>query len=322
MTDEDPAPLFVIPRAEPVEPEERDDLDPIPGPPEVKEPVDSFISEIDQIKRGVSPEVKDTIDRATCFGYGWYTDPAQFVEGDDDPGGPCLQTECDLRRFCELVYNRAGKVIEEAKEPEPEKTRTLVVRHKSRKKHGRPRIKEKIVPRGKWKGTGKYDRHPYVATGRPVDVLAAGMWEALGTPPVLPDWWMYPHSRTLQQREEAKETFKKNFGGGVVVTKRMQYHQYFLEGDHLMRYWVNAAGGGWLDLNPSLSRIILRHNSMDVEQTPESGRKTKYRFYPYRTFVGRRKHLNRLIEALADHKGIKIVSVTDEPGGEDENSQD
>jgi hypothetical protein len=284
--------------------------------------VDPFVSEIEKVKRGVSPEVKDSMERATCFGYGWYTEPAQVTADDDDPGGPCLETECDLRRLCQLVHERARQATAEQKEPEPEKTRTLVVLRKSRKKRGRPRLQTRVVPKSKWKGTGKYERHPYVSTQRPVDLIANGMWEAFGQPPALPGDWTYPPSRTIEEREQAKVYFVKQFGPGVVVIKRMQYHQYFVDGSHLMRYWVNAAGGGWLDLNPSLSRIILKHNSMDVEQTPKSGRKTKYRFYPYRTYVSRQKHLNRLIDALAEHKGTG-VTPPNEPGEEDDKgSQD
>ena len=310
----DPAPLFLVPRKEP---EEEPEVEPTPEPPKAKVSVDPFVFEIEKIKRGASPAEKDTMDRAGCFGYGWYTDLSQVTEDDDDPGGPCLETECDLRRLCQLVYQRSSEILEGQREPEPEKTRTLIVLRKSRKKRGRPRLHTKIVPKGKWKGTGKYERISYVSAGRPVDLLAHDMWEAFGCPPSLPNSWTYPPSRTLEQRELAKKNFVKEFGDGVVVTKRMQYHQYLVDGVHLMRYWVNAAGGGWLDLNPPLARIILTHNSMDIEQTSKSGR--KYRFYPYRTYVSRQRHFNRLIDALTEYEGTGVkLAKQDEPGGEDD----
>ena len=302
------SPLLIVPGIAPKKKEEL--LEPIPEPPKPKAPpVDLFITEIKKIKNTASPAERSAIEQSDCFGRGWYVDPADMVEEEIDIGGPCTILECQLRRWCELVYGRATGTADSEPPKRTPRQRLLVAKRKVR--GGRLKLTERPSKR---KYEGKYDRHPYVDVGRPVDKFGSSLWQLLGEPPELPKNWSFPLPKTGEQKEDSRQLFVEKFGSGVVLTRRMQYHQYFINGVHLMRFWVNAAGGGWLDFNLVLSRIIFKQKKrLDVERTPESGRKTKYRFYPYRTYLSRQKHINRLRDAFAEYEGIK--SDNKEPGG-------
>jgi len=244
---------------------------------------------LEVIKRAISIEIRDNIrecmEETQCFVRMWHN----LEEG------YCDQLECGLRKECETNYLIA-KGGWDASTPE---SKTRSVRRKGPKRKGK---KKKQV--GKWVGTGKYLRVDYVGSGRPIDVIANTLWEFMGSPEDLPKSWSYPPCISREQREEAKKLFTKEFGSGTRVIKRASYHQYLINGEHLMRLWTSAAGGGWLDLNKELSKIFLRMGIKVLTSTPESGRKTKFRFYPYRIYLTKNRDIDLAKTALEEYKGL------------------
>lgn len=269
---------------------EIDDEEESTGEPPTAVEEDRFAIEIERILTVESPAVRDTIKRTECFGHGFYIDPVDVPEGDE--GGICLQTDCDLYGLCRLVWNRAS---DEAKAPD-QTTET---------------VKERKV----FTLDGMRERHPYVHAGRPVDDLAKNIWEMVGQPPMINNNWNYPPSRTATEKKAAAKVFTDRWGGGLVISRRINYHQYFLDGVHLLRFWTRTAGGGWLDLNPSIAKALLKLGEIDVQETPKRSdgeTNRRYRFYPYRCWVSRRRHLNRLRRAF---EAYGILAVEENPGG-------
>jgi hypothetical protein len=71
-----------------------------------------------------------------------------------------------------------------------------------------------------------------------------------------------------------------------------------------MLLWVNAAGGGWLDCSATLTNFLTKVGKSDLAKPPKSGYKTKYRFYPFRTFLGTETDLKKIKEALTLIEGL------------------
>jgi len=235
-------------------------------------------------------EWREAIRNADCFIREWRDEEDSF----------CDALDCDLRDLCQATWESIEGDLTLPGEAlsAPARVRTLG----GKKKRGRPPGKAHKRPKGKpkWEGTGKYERVPYVGTGRPVDLIAKDIYEYLGMPAHLPKDWYYGASKTQADLNQAKEQFVERFGAGLFAIHRTSYHQYLLDGEHLMRLWVNAAGGGWLDCSRSLSRAILKAGTLDLARTPVSGRSTKFRFYPHRTFLSR-KTLEAFKIALTNH---------------------
>jgi hypothetical protein len=236
-------------------------------------------------------EWRELIQETPCFAKLWR---------DPDTDEYCEHVDCDLRQLCQGAWTSVVGGLEADEKPptEPWSPRS------KRKKVGRPRKESKVVKRAKWKGTGKYNRHGYQDMGRPVDLFARALWEFLGQPESLPDSWQYPVSKDREQRDAAPKIFIKEYGGGLYVTRRASYHQYLFEGKHLMRFWVNAGGGGWLDCSALLARALAKSGKIDLVRSPESGYKTKFRFYPHRMFVGRERDVDQIKEALNRIEGL------------------
>jgi hypothetical protein len=291
----------------PKKPLDLEDEEEVPRPEPMPVTIDPFIEEIAKIKHSQSPAVRDTIERAPCFGRNWYIDHALTAGEDLDEGGICDQWDCDLRSLCELVYTRStGKEIEQQKNDDPvsyQDTQEIPPQGKSKKK-----IKPKIR---------KYTRFPYVDQGRPIDKMATLIWELLGGPPSLPDSWMFPSVKTKQDLDLAPHQFRDRFGPGIMVSRRTNYHQFFKEGSHFLRLWMTAPGGGWMDISGSLAKVILKiATDLKLEHPPQKMLRKRYRFYPYRTFIHRKAHLNRLAEVF-EHLGI--VPMADQKQQENEN---
>jgi len=237
---------------------------------------------------------RDAIRKADCFVREWF---------DPTDGSFCSQLECDLRELCQATWESVDGDLTLPGEMLAAPARVRVLGKK--KKRGRPpgKSKKKRWQEPKWEGTGKYERVPYVSTGRPVDLIAQNIFEYLGMPAHLPTDWFYGPSRTQAELNQSREAFVGRFGEGLYITQRSSYHQYLLDGEHLMRLWVNAAGGGWLDCSRELSRSLLRAGTLDLVKTPASGRSTKFKFYPYRTFISR-KSVEDFKNALTNHEKL------------------
>lgn len=252
-----------------------------PKEPTKDEKFDEAIKEVTNLQ--TDEEWKDLIRETPCFGRLWY---------DKELDEFCDQVECDLRQLCQSVWEKVEGP------PQEKVVKPRWVPRKARKR-GRPRKDNKVTKRNKWKGTGKYERHPYQDQGRPIDRIAKALLEFLGNPLCLPDGWQYPVSKTEEQKVEARLLFLAEFGSGVWTTQRSSYHMYLFEGQHLMRLWVNAGGGGWLDLSTRLARILSKSSNIDLVKSPASGYKTKFRFYPFRMYVGKDQDVEQVKAALA-----------------------
>lgn len=258
-------------------------------------PEDRFPIEIEKIKKTSSPVIREAIERASCFGSGFYMDPSEVIDDEeDDEGGVCLQMDCDLRNLCHLVFVRSTKTdpleFDEVEEPPLEFVPQIVKR------------------KGGWKGTKKQVprtvlTQPYVNLGRNVDKLADMIWKIVCSPPIIDSRWNYPPADTLPRLEKAKQKFVGMYGNGMVVCKRFQYHQYYLDGAHFMRYWLRTSGGGWLDMCPELCKIVEKHREMPLKESyrNKDGFLSKdFKFYPYRVWIAFPHHVKRLRHALWD----------------------
>lgn len=252
----------------------------------------------DVLAREPREEWRETIRGQRCFARCWH---------DDDDGSFCTEMECDLRGLCETTWEGVrGGVLRRDEDDSiivPSEYRLIGTK-----------IKKGILPktdrisRNKWKGTGKYRRVPYVDQGRPIDRIAYDLWLYMGSPPSLPGDWAYLTSKTKEQEEQARSAFVAMMGTSLFVTRRASYHQYIHNGYHLLRIWVNGAGGGWVDCILGLARILLTDSKNAIEKTPESGKKTKFRFYPYRVFLSKPSSVERFKLALTKLPGLEYLS--------------
>ena len=257
---------------------------------------DPFDSVIKKLMRGESPSVRDAIQATSCFGRMWF-----------DPGDKtyCPETECAVRSLCEVAYHQAMEsvedellVAEEIEElegavtiteatPRPKATGPLIGQKKKRanrvlsKKEKKARAKQKKVIKG---GKIRSTRTPYIDQGRPVDKFAKMIWTQVGTPPELPPNWGYCSVGSLEDRTYAQGEFIKKFSGHLVVSRRAGYHQYFSEGLHVIRFWVNAAGHGNVDMAPAVSEEMKKLGFL-VKVTPVKDKKHRFNFYPDRTRI-------------------------------------
>jgi len=271
-----------------------------PEPPVIADP---FLEEIAKIKRDQSPAVRDTIDRASCFGRHWYVEPVMTSEQDE--GGICTEIDCDLRFLCELIYSRAtGKQIEQQKDEDPVSFMdTQDIPDQSKKKL-------------KKKRTRTYTRFPYVDQGRPIDKLATQLWKLLGGPPSLPESWSYPTVKTKQDRAAAPQQFRDRFGPGIMVSRRLNYHSFFRNGSHFLRFWMTVPGGGWLDVSKEFVKVAMKTASTLNLENPPPGHGHRYAFYPQRIYVFRQSHMNRLAKVFAN-LGIVPLAEQQEKDHED-----
>lgn len=260
--------------------------------PVAKEP--KLVREEDLIKEAIERAVNLQTDSAwaeliletPCFVRLWH---------DQELDEYCDLIDCDLRKLCQSTWEKVKGGLA-ADEVPP----TASWSPSQKRKVGRPRTGRAVTLRSKWKGKGKYKRHQYVDQGRPVDRFAHTISELLGHPPELPDAWRYPVSKTKEQQEKAIQLFIQTFGPGAWVIRRTSYHQYLFEGQHLMRFWVGSGGGGgYLDLSRRVAKIISKIKGIDLEKSPVSGYKTKFRFYPFRMFIGRDRDIGPVKAALA-----------------------
>jgi len=155
--------------------------------------------------------------------------------------------------------------------------------------------------------TGRYSRVPYVSTDRPVDLIGRQIYEFLGMPAHLPPNWYYGASKYPAQISDAKELFVQKFGSGLFIIERSSYHHYMLNGEHFMRFWVNAAYGGWMDCCVELAKTIMRTGKMDPIKTPTGGKSNKCRFYPYRVLLSSKRSVNMFKLSLTNATGLEYL---------------
>lgn len=248
----------------------------------LEEKFDTAVKEI--IKLESRPEWREMIKETKCFAYLWR---------DPETEEFCTELECDLRRLCQLTWERVEGGLPPL-EPVPR-----LWGSEKRKKVGRKRDSSgRIIKRAKWKHTTKYNRQPYQDRGRPIDKIAMQLFCLLGKPQELPDPWKYPEKKKKGKIVDQAKEFIEQHGPGVRIAKRSSYHQYLFQGRHLMRLWVDANGGGWLDCSKSLAHFLSKGGKIDLEKPPESGYKTKYRYYPFRVYLSRDRDVEKIKTAL------------------------
>lgn len=253
-----------------------------------------FKTAIDKVVRWERrPEYRQIIKETGCFGRLWQ---------DPDTEDFCDEIDCDLRQLCQLVWTSVcGGLEADEKPPKPKRSVEEVCWE--RRKRSSKRQKRRWAEARKWNGSTKYSRVPYQSRGRPVDTLAELFWEFIN-PQVLPTYWKYPDSKTREQRKEARLVFIAEYDDGAFGIQRSSYHQYFFDGCHLMRFWVNSNGGGWLDCSARLAKVIAKIGKIDLVKTPSSGYKTKFRFYRHRVYIGCAEDVDKIKEALYSLEGL------------------
>jgi len=261
-----------------------------PMPPPTPQPktttIDSLKIEIEKLMEVQSPNIKSLIEDTECFGYGWFL-PRE---------GECLEKNCDLRSMCQLVYKRAH-IEEETQRKEEEAQR--------KEEEEDPELKEfkeldEKHRKGKFKEIGMYERKPYVSKNRLSDRLAMMLWESLGSPPEIPDQnWIYPGpNKTEKQRNKSAREFMRQYGIGMLTSKRTNYHLYFHNGRHLLRIWVRYSTGCWTDLSSDLGMELMHHTPLKVEMDLVRAQEKPHQFFPYRTKITKKSQIKSLTEVL------------------------
>jgi hypothetical protein len=238
-------------------------------------------------------EWRETIRGQHCFARCWH---------DAEERTFCTEMDCDLRQLCEATWESVCGGIEYSDDdtkPTITVAETLLATPaRWRFMRDKQRKLAKKTRKFSWSGTGRYSRVPYVDQGRPIDKIVFDLWTFLGGPPTLPYNWRYPLSQTREQEEQARLIFIEKFGDGLFVIRRTSWHQYFHNGYHLFRIWVNAASGGWVDVIRILARALLADDRNIVKKVPYIGKYSKFRFYPYRAWLSKPGSIERFKKAL------------------------
>lgn len=337
----DPAPILITPRMEnrtKVVELEEEDLDDAPEEVKVKE-IDVFSLIIKKLLLGQSPAMKLAIEGTACFARVWYSFEDRSY---------CSEVECGLRKLCETAYHQAIESVEADIEAKDEMDGVPILKKLSesnvdimeddftklmlqgRKLQIKQREQQKLesacsVVEGFVKEYDKskpHTRTQYVDKGRPVDLLAKALFQELQvanvnnewfqelSPFELPDHWDYCGVGSLIQRQESQRRFCASYGHGIRYSKRgSSYHVYFYNGMHLLRFWVNAAGGGWLEMNPHLAEEVERtelSHSCSITETYRRSSREKYRFYPKRIKI-KTYHQMLVLVAAVKKTLIKMI---------------
>lgn len=213
------------------------------------------------------------------------TDTGCFVVTWQDELGLCPERTCALRKQCETGYGEAvyqisvsrpvsqlatvettGAVLhtngssvstkKSAKKqiivphieaPPAPKAKAKKVKAKPKKLVHKPRPKRAVneIVRGRWKGTGKFQRLGYQPLNRPVDHALATFLDALGQPARLPTQW-------------SPTDFSLKFGhlGRIVLSQTASYTSIIVDGATVCRFWVNAGGCALIDINDVLVKAV------------------------------------------------------------------
>lgn len=276
--------------------EAKSSADTLCGEPQAEEeaPPDPFLPVIQKMAKGESPAVREAIQGTACFARMWYSDEDESF---------CPETECQVRKLCEAAYHKAVGSVEAEIEAEAEASEyhadavgniTEVVGRaqeavlegdslnkvnlqRSMKKHKKVKVKKILIKSLK-------QRLPYLDRGMPVDTYVSAFWKAMGQPPELPPDWAYQAVASLEQRCFAAKWFSQRYGKGLVVSRRVSYWQFFYDGMHCGRFWVNSARAGWLDCNLWLAQE-LREQGFPLEPVATKDPKHSYKFYEYKVKI-------------------------------------
>lgn len=234
---------------------------------------------LDAIKRAKQrePHMVATIEATPCFVKLWM-----------ENGEPCPERErCGLAKQCEEGYKHALVQID-TKHLAPQKEAQvpdLVAQHlppiKPQKQPGKkmisvpdlstPKAKvaqpkkapakpkkkrkrsEPSVIRGKWRGTGKFNRLGYTASGRPVDEALKAFLDGLGQPPRLPTVW-------------SPVDFAVKYGhlGRLLISQTASYTRVLIDGRTVCNFWTNAGGCALIDLAEELVNAAKRIPGMPI----------------------------------------------------------
>jgi len=279
---------------------------------------DPFEPVIKRILKSQSPSVRDAIQGTECFGKLWYS---------PDEKNYCPEVECGLRTLCEAVHTQAIGSVEEdvaAKEELAEldqedgaklmklvhggtgkKVQDDFAKNTKNRKLNKKAKKKAAKAKKETDPTKKKVRRPYVDQNRPIDDLARQLQEKI-EPKTLPDNWIYWSVGTKEQREYGQKWFVDKYGKGYQFSQRASYHIYFYNGMHVMRLWVNAAGGGWLDMNPFLAEE-MRKRGHSLEPTPKKSIKHTYEFFPQRMKLLTQTQIDDVLDALKKTANKMIV---------------
>lgn len=277
-------------------------IDDLEDEEEEKSGPDQFDAFITKLVKTVSPDIREAIKGTQCFGRLW-------KEGED----VCPEAACELRDYCRSVYERVmgEDEVEEIEEPAPApKPRTVThkkvegsiaanaakrkLQKKKRRQPGEAAAEKPSRP--PWEAE-KYKRRAYVSTGRPVDVIVDALWKGLDQPPQLQEKWKYAKSKTFEDRQDAQRSFRRNYGSGLVVCRRASYHLYYFNGLHVCRIWVNAGGGGLMDMCPAVAEA-MEEEGFQLEDAVPKNKRHVFQFFTQRTWIGTREHAEKAAECI------------------------
>jgi len=270
--DFDYAPILITKGPKPAEPEEIEEQ-PIVTTVEELEVADPFAPIIRKLSKTESPVVWRAVQDTPCFARLWHN---------EQDGSYCTEMDCQLRGLCELSYHQAvgfPAAPEEPKQVAPPRAapRPLVRPPEAR----RQAKKNKIRLASSFKRAAAF---AYIDQGRPVDAFAQALWQKLGEPKELPPEWDYGVAATMEQRKEARASFIKEYGDGLLVTRRSSYHQYFFNGIHVCRLWVSTGSSAWLDCCLELARGLNAKGYRLAPVTPKD-RRHRFQWYEFKIKV-------------------------------------
>jgi hypothetical protein len=240
---------------------------------------------------GICPEAGDCEIAPQCKSVYLEVETKEEPEVDEEPvtnsdGTQDRPEAVDAFEAADVLGPDASKAMEEivdATEPDPEPELVgasistpgalAPPKKKGRKSKKKPAANRPFVTpkKGKYKGTGKYERHGYYDMGRPVDESIRRFVHELGYPFELPKNWSWAKLAV-------------NFGdkGRVLLAKTTSYHAVIIDNRVVCRAWTNAAGYSIVDLSELLV-AKLKTLKIPVEDIPKKSKDTK----KYQSFEGR-----------------------------------
>jgi hypothetical protein len=201
-----------------------------------------FVPFILKVLPTLDPSLAKQVPGSSCFGHMW-----------TDEEGTCPEEECNLRAHCETLYNEVRfpqtvitpKKVAAPPTPVPAPTvGTPAAANRS--------LAATTPKRGKYKGTGKYERWGYHDLGRPVDQMIRMLVVALGEPKELPKNWSPVHFERGLYKDHR-----------ITIARTASYHTFLVDGKTALRFWTNAAGNAIVDLSAAMV-IAVKQAGIDV----------------------------------------------------------
>lgn len=195
------------------------------------------------------PDLAELIDQTPCFAKLW-----------KDEAGVCPETGCDIRLQCQNAWEEA-QVLVQIKPAQTHSVSPPVVKKKRRKRVVTIKTVEE-KKRGKWKGSGKYQRLGYQSADRPVDRMLTLFLDAMGNPNKLPQYWSY---------KGFTEKYKQL--GRLVLSQTASYTSVIVDGHSILRFWTNAGNCAIIDIVPELAKAVSSIKGMPaLTEIPEGVR--------------------------------------------------